>query len=97
MSKKEKQRQKLIDLRSAIISKNHTLPFTVYSDETIEMLLNEQPTSISELAKIKGFPINGKRVTLFGKEIIKIFTDETVNMEEVADRISRELKTLSCF
>lgn len=72
---REKQRQMLLDLRSQLVGKLHTQPFTIYNDATIEALLDAQPKTIKELSRVKGFPENGKRVKGFGETVIKIFTD----------------------
>lgn len=69
------QRKLLEDLRSKLIGEHHTLPFTIYSDETIELLLQKQPKTLEELVQIKGFPKNGKRVKGFGEYVVRIFND----------------------
>ena len=68
-------RKMLVDLRSEIISAFHTLPYTVYTDETLELLLVAKPKTIEELAEIKGFPAEGKRIKGFGEAIVAIFDD----------------------
>ena len=55
MSKTAKQRELLVALRAKLIGTKHTLPFTIYSDETIEDLLKAQPATLEELTKVKGF------------------------------------------
>lgn len=103
MSKTTKQRELLVALRAKLIGIKHTLPFTIYSDETIEDLLKAQPVTLEELTKVKGFPANGKRVAGFGECIIKIFTstDEVSNItvETSGDSVNvkTELKKLSLF
>jgi superfamily II DNA helicase RecQ len=103
MSKTAKQRELLVALRAKLIGTKHTLPFTIYSDETIEDLLKAQPATLEELAKVKGFPANGKRVAGFGECIVKIFTstDEVSNItvETSGDgvNVKTELKKLSLF
>lgn len=103
MSKTTKQRELLVALRAKLIGAKHTLPFTIYSDETIEDLLKAQPVTLEELTKVKGFPANGKRVAGFGECIIKIFTstDEVSNItvETSGDSVNvkTELKKLSLF
>lgn len=69
------QRELLISLRSALVGSGHTLPFTIYTDETIEDLLTAQPKTIEQLSAVKGFPKDGKRVKGFGEHIIRIFTE----------------------
>lgn len=70
---REKQRQLLIQLRSELIAEKETLPYCIYTDETIEDLLDAAPKSIEELVKVKGFPEKGKRVKGFGEAIVNVF------------------------
>ena len=103
MSKTAKQRELLVALRAKLIGTKLTLPFTIYSDETIEDLLKAQPATLEELTKVKGFPANGKRVAGFGECIVKIFTstDEVSNITVETSRdgvnVKTELKKLSLF
>ena len=80
---REKQRELLIKLRSALIGEKNTLPYCIYSDATIEHLLDAQPKTIEELVKVKGFPEGGKRVTGFGEAIISIFNGKDVEKFEL--------------
>ncbi len=98
------QRELLIQLRASLVGKQHTLPFTIYNDVTIEDLLNVQPKTIEELTNIKGFPVNGKRVKGFGESIIQIFKNpEAIN--QILVRVTNdselviepELKNMSMF
>ena len=84
-----KQRELLIELRSALVGSNHTLPFTIYNDDTIEDLLKAQPKSLDELVKVKGFPKNGKRVKGFGESIVEIFKG-TNNIEGFNIKINKD-------
>lgn len=70
----EEQRQLLIKLRSELVGKKHTLPYTIYTDNTIEELLKAQPKTLEQLSKVKGFPKEGKRLKGFGEAIVSIFT-----------------------
>lgn len=97
------QRRLLEDLRSKLIGDKHTLPFTIYTDETIDLLLQKQPKSLEELTQIKGFPKEGKRVKGFGEYIVQIFNDpETIENATVVNSgnelaVSVQLKNLNCF
>lgn len=98
------QRELLIQLRSDLIGSKHTLPFTIYSDTTIEDLLKAQPKTIEELVQVKGFPADGKRVRGFGESIIQIFKNpEVINrvLVTVTDdseiAIKTELKNMDMF
>ena len=70
---RNKQRELLIQLRSVLIAKENTLPYCIYTDATIEDLLDAQPKSMDALTNVKGFPKEGKRVKGFGEAIIEIF------------------------
>lgn len=70
---KHSQREQLLQLRSELVGILHTHPGSVYTDRTIEDLLEAQPKSIEELTKVKGFPAGGKRVRAFGTLVVEIF------------------------
>lgn len=72
---RNKQRDLLIKLRSKLIGQQGVLPYCIYTDATIEDLLDAQPKSIDELVKVKGFPAKGKRVKGFGEAIVAVFTN----------------------
>jgi ribonuclease D len=97
------QRRLLVDLRSKLVGANHTLPFTIYNDDTIEELLKAQPTSMEELTQVKGFPAEGKRVKGFGESIVRIFTETEkiismkVDTTESELIVGVELKPMSIF
>lgn len=48
-------------------------PYKIFRDVELNLLLKNKPKTIEELAKLKGFPKDGKRVTCWGESIIKIF------------------------
>ena len=52
---RNKQRQLLIELRSVLIAKKATLPYCIYTDETIEDLLDAQPKQLQSLQRLKDF------------------------------------------
>lgn len=98
------QRELLTQLRASLVGKQHTLPFTIYNDATIEDLLNAQPKTIADLTNVKGFPANGKRVKGFGESIIQIFKNpEAISqiLVTVTDDselvVESELKNLNVF
>lgn len=99
----EKQRKLLLELRSKLVGKLHTLPYTVFNDSTLEDLLEVQPKTLNELAEVKGFPAEGKRVKGFGEAIIMIFKDtqkiESIEVEGESTDISVGVKTIEmgCF
>ena len=105
---KSEQRQLLIDLRSELLSNKaketgkSTMPYCIYTDETIENLLKAQPKTIKELTSVKGFPAEGKRVKGFGEAIIAIFNGKKIqsfNLKRVGDKIevTTKLKSVTSF
>lgn len=70
-------KDKLLKLRSDIAKSTHGSTYLVFNDNEMKTLLNKMPKTIEELASIKGFPKNGKRVLTYGKELIQIFNDVT--------------------
>lgn len=103
MELREKQRQALIELREKLVGELHTLPYTIYTDENIEDLLQAQPKSIGELTNVKGFPEAGKRVVGFGEAIVLIFTQtESIEGFELTSkedgiRLDVNLKKMTVF
>lgn len=73
---KEQQKQALTQLRSQLVGSMHVQPFTIYNDATINELVKAQPKTLSELARVKGFPVTGKRIKGFGDAIIAIFNEQ---------------------
>lgn len=96
---KEKQRELLLQLRSDLVGKMHVQPFTIYTDDVIEALLEAQPKSLEELANVKGFPEGGKRIAGFGGAVIAVFTkcDKIDGIEVSGNRIVTKLKPLEAF
>lgn len=72
---KYKQKQLLLDLRSQLVGAMHVQPFTIYTDDTIEALVEAQPRTIPELEAVKGFPKGGKRVIGFGEAVVAVFNN----------------------
>lgn len=105
---KSEQRQLLIELRSQLLSTKaketgkSTMPYCIYTDETIENLLKAQPKTIAELTKVKGFPKDGKRVKGFGEAIIAIFNGkkiESFSLKTEGDKVEvvTKLKPITSF
>lgn len=76
MKEKLTKREQLIELRKAIAQKNGQATYLVYNDSELEVLLQKQPKTIEELAAIKGFPKNGKRVAAYGNALVSIFNEK---------------------
>jgi HRDC domain. len=100
---RDKQKQLLLELRSQLTGMLHTQPFTIYDDATIERLLDAQPKTIKELAEVKGFPVNGKRINGFGESVIAIFS-KTDRIKKIVVKgsagspsINTEMKEMSVF
>lgn len=73
-----RERRLLLELRSKLVGEMHVQPFTVYNDSTIEELLAARPKTLEELAGVKGFPANGKRIAGFGEAVVAIFSNKDV-------------------
>lgn len=103
MSTRLQEKNALILLRERLIGELHTLPYTIYSDETIEDLLDARPQSIEELVQVKGFPETGKRVKGFGEAVVQIFVGlEKIKEFEVKENngkfeVITELHDMSIF
>ena len=66
------------NLRKVISKKYKLYPiYTVYNNEVMEKLIQDKPTTIEELLKIKGF--GEKKAQLFGNDIIKFIKKELVD------------------
>lgn len=96
-----REKELLINLRSKLVGEKHTLPYTIYTDDTIEELLKVRPKSIEELSKVKGFPAKGKRVKGFGEAVVAIFTSEIKDFKlEIKDgkpEVTTVLKKMKVF
>lgn len=69
-------REKLLELRSKLAYNEKEKHSFSFSDEELERLLKEQPKSLDDLGKIKGFPRKGKRVSAYGQYIVDIFNNK---------------------
>ena len=67
------ERELLEKLRGHLAYKSRMEPYKVFRDVELELLLQARPKTIEALARIKGFPRDGARVTKYGKSIIDIF------------------------
>ena len=85
---RETERQKLLELRSKVAKENGQSTYLVFNDEEMEMILDARPKTISELAKLKGFPENGKRVAAYGKDLVKIF-DNRGGMSALLEKMEK--------
>lgn len=95
---RNKQRQLLIELRSVLIAKKATLPYCIYTDKTIEDLLDAQPKTIADLAKVKGFPEKGKRVEGFGEAVVAIFVDtDQIDSFELEEGENSDISVGTCL
>ena len=68
----------LLALRSSIAYEMKTNHSWSFSDEELCRLVKEKPRSIEDLGKIKGFPLEGKRVKSYGRNIIDIFNGKSI-------------------
>lgn len=70
---RESEREQLLDLRKSIAKREGQATYLVFNDAELEVLLDKRPKSIDELSSIKGFPKDGKRVAVYGRELVGIF------------------------
>lgn len=96
------EKEALLALRSELSYKtknNHSYSF---SNEELNRLLSERPTTLEDLGKIKGFPKNGKRIKAFGQQIVDIFNGVCIskfNVRVCGDEVKAEtiLKKSNAF
>lgn len=69
---KEKKRL-LKNLRVHLAFKKGVEPYKIFRDTELTLLLKEEPKTLEELGRLKGFPPKGIRVTHWGEAIIAIF------------------------
>lgn len=79
-------------------------PFKIFRDVELEALLKAKPTTIEALARIKGFPKDGARVTKYGQSIIDCFIkadkieDFEVKLDSTGDPVAKTvLKRMNLF
>ena len=85
---RQQEKDLLLELRSSIAKRSGQSTYLVYNDEELETLLGARPKSIEELAKIKGFPKDGKRVEAYGRDLVSIFTGKgamTIQLRKMED------------
>lgn len=70
---REREKERLIELRSEVAKENGQSTYLVFNDEELEILLDKRPKTIDELSQIKGFPKDGKRVAAYGQKLVNIF------------------------
>lgn len=66
-------KEQIKELINKIAKEDGKSSYLIPSEEEIERLLEVKPKTLTELGSIKGFPLNGKRVSRFGKDIVNIF------------------------
>jgi len=66
--------EQLKKLRGHLAHKKQVKPYVIFNDKTFEALMLAKPKTLEELAKVKGFGGEGKRVSGWGQAIIDIFT-----------------------
>lgn len=101
MASKEELLRKL---RGHLAYSKQVKPYAIFKDEELDRLIKVEPKTLDELATIKGFPRQGKRVTGFGQSIVDIFTktdqveDFRVKLDKDGDPVSEtKLKRMSLF
>lgn len=101
---KEIQEKLLNEYRSQMSRDKRIKVFKVFTSENIQDVLKAQPRSLEDLAQVKGFPKNGKRIQQYGEAIIEIMTKcddiETINVcpdENGAPKMKMKLKQMNLF
>lgn len=78
-------RELLSKLRGRMAYKSNCAPYLIFSDELMEVLLEQKPKTVEELSTIKGFPKDGKRVEKWGQAIVDVFSEKDVQDFEVEE------------
>lgn len=86
------ERELLYKLRSKLAYETKNRNSWSFSNEELENLLKVKPKTLEELATVKGFPIDGKRVKAFGKDILDIF--KGVPIKEFGIKLEGEVLTV---
>ena len=86
-------KDELLKLRSDVAKSNHGATYLIFNDREMEELVKIKPKSIEELGKIKGFPINGKRVQAYGNRLVSIF----VGKKTTSKTPKQNLKSSNAF
>lgn len=73
--------QDFLDFRNKTLAKK--LPeggkgYHVFDNTVAEEIFNLKPTNLSELSRVKGFPMNGKRMDKYGKDVVQWFMGSSV-------------------
>lgn len=81
-------------LRSELSKKYNLYPiYNVFNNETLMLIINQKPTSLDDLSKIKG--LGSKKVDLFGAEIIEFVVNKLISkVENINDMDTRLLEFL---
>lgn len=64
-------------LRGRLAYSHQCEPYKIFGNKELMALLEVEPKTLEELATIKGFPSDGKRVANYGEAIIAIFNRPT--------------------
>lgn len=80
---KNKQKELLNAFRSQMSREKKIKVFKVFTSKNIDDIIEAQPQTIEELAKIKGFPLDGMRINGYGEAIINIIKN-TDSVKEIS-------------
>lgn len=73
MGQKEQERELLGKLRGHLAHSKQCAPYYIFGKDEFELLLEKRPTTIEQLAGLKGFPKEGARVAKWGQAIVDLF------------------------
>lgn len=83
----------LKNLRSELSKKYNLYPvYNVFNNETLMMIIDQKPTSIEELSKIKG--LGSKKIETFGAEILDYVTNKLIKKSKPMLEIDPKLLDL---
>lgn len=98
------QEELLRKLRGHLAYAKQVKPYVIFKDEELIAILDVKPKTLEELATIKGFPKEGKRLANWGQSIIDIFnkTDKIADFEVKLDKTGEpvsvvKLKRMNLF
>lgn len=102
---KTTQLNSLLMLRNSLCGQKHVLPYMIFTEECAKSIVEAQPRTIEELGRVKGFPVNGKRIKNYGEAVLDALWkadriecfDVSVNGEKNDITISPVIRNMQCF
>ena len=85
----KEQKEKLIEYRTLKCKERNCGPNRVFTERDIDAIIAAQPRSLADLAKVPGFPADGRRMEQYGADIIKIMNSAVTH--------DSSLRSCNCF